>query len=195
MLIYNCIYINYMVATFDVNYDNLGADNSPGTSTAITNLRFNAEDTNDQDLASPLVIPTSGTVYSYWKQIYLICTVAPDTQVDNVQVYSDGTLGWGTGVSVVVGDETPLHSSTVTTGYDLANAQETMTNHTDITATTSLFTFTSASTKTVSISETSSIIDAVGETTNYIVLQVELLSTASPGTQATETVTWQYDEI
>ena len=70
-----------------------------------------------------------------------------------------------------------------------------MTNHTDITSETSLFTFTSASTLTLSISETSSIINAIGETTNYIVLQTDVASTASPGTQATETVTWQYDEI
>ena len=184
-----------MVAVFDVNYDNLGTDNTPGASTAITNLRFNAEDTNDQDLASPLIIPTSGTIYSFWKQLYIISTTAPDTQVDNVQLYSDGALAWGTGVTVQVGDQFPLHSSTVTTGYDVADAQEIMTNHTDITSETSLFTFTSASTLALSISETSSIINAVGETTNYIVLQTDVLSTSTPGTKATEIVTWQYDEI
>ena len=54
-----------MVAVFDVKYDNLGADNAPGESSVISNLRFNAEDTNDQDLASPLIIPISGTIFSY----------------------------------------------------------------------------------------------------------------------------------
>lgn len=185
-----------MVAVMDTRYDSLGTDNTPGLSATITNLRFNAEDTNDQDLASPLVIPSSGTIYSFWKQIYLRSTTAPDTQVDNVQMYSDGTLGWGTGVLVLAGDQFPLHSSTVTTGYDVADAQVTMVgNHTDISSETSLFTFISSATLSVSISETSSIINAVNETTNYVVLQTSVASTATPGTQPTEVVTWQYDEI
>lgn len=184
-----------MAATFVTTYDNGGTDNTPGASATITNLRFNAEDTNDQDLASPLIIPGAGTIYSYWKQIYMDCTTAPDTQVDNVKIYTDGTLGWGTGLTVQVGDENPLHSASVTTGYDVANAQEIMTNHTDITAETSLFTFTSGSPRTITISEAGSIINATSETTNYIVLQTDLASTASPATKPTETVTWQYDEI
>lgn len=185
----------YMVATMVTTYDSLGTDNTPGSSATITNLRFNAEDTNDQDLLSPLIIPTSGTIFSFWKQLYLDCTVAPDTQIDNTQIYSDGALAWGTGIIVQVGDQFPLHSSTVTTGYDVADSQEIMTNHSDITSETSLFDFTSASTLAVSISETSSVIDATGETTNYIVLQTDLASTAGPGTKPTETITWQYDEI
>lgn len=179
----------------DTRYDNLGTDNTPGSSTTITNLRFNAEDTNDQDLLSPLTIPSSGTIFSFWKQIYMRCTTAPDTQVDNVQIFTDGSLDWGTGATMQVGDETPLHSSTVTTGYDVADAQAIMTTHTDITAETALFTFISSATKTISISETSSIIDAVNETTNYAVLQLDVASTATPGTKAVETVTWLYDEI
>jgi hypothetical protein len=184
-----------MVAVMDTRYDNLGSDNSPGQSATITNLRFNAEDTNDQDLLSPLTIPSSGTIFSFWKQCYMRCTTAPDTQVDNVQIYSDGSLGWGSGVTAQIGNETPLHSSIVTTGYDLATAQENMINHTDITANTSLFTFTSVSTKSISISEAGSIINTANETTNYIVLQLDVESTASPGTKPIETITWQYDEI
>ena len=185
-----------MVAVFDVSWDYGGTDNSPGTtSESVTNLRFNAEDTNDQDLASPIIIPGAGTEYSYWKQLYLECTTAPDTQVDNVKIYSDGTLGWGTGSTVKIGDELPVHNSGATTGYDVANAQEVMTNHTDITGSTDLFSFTSGSPKTVSISEAGSIINAIGETSNYIVLQLEVASTASAGTKAAETITWQYDEV
>jgi len=184
-----------MVAVFNWTYDNGGSDNTPGASTTYTNLRFNAEDTNDQDLLSPLIIPSSGTIYSYWKQVYPKCATAPDTQVDNFQVYSDGTLGWGTGVTVEIGNGVQLHSSTVTTGYDVANAQEVMTNHTDVSATTSLFTFTSASTRAMTISETGSVINAINETTDYIVLQTSVLSTAVPGVKATETITGQYDEI
>ncbi len=186
-----------MVAVMAIQWDFGGSDNSPGTTgTTITNLRFNAEDTNDQDTASPLIIPASeGLIYSYWKQIYMKATTGPDTQVDAVELYTDGTLGWGTEVVVNVGDELPVHNSAATTGYDVANAQETMTNHTDITAVTSLFTFILDTAKSITISETSSQIDATNETTNYVVLQTTIDDGSTQGTKATETVTWQYDEI
>ena len=184
-------------AVFDVAWDFGGTDNSPGTeATAITNLRFNAEDTNDQDLASPLIIPSSpGLVYSYWKQLYLECTTAPVTQVNAVELYSDGTLGWGTEVLVNVGNEMPVHKAADTTGYDVANAQETMTNHTDVSAVTSLFTFTNGSAKSITIGEAGSIINAQFETTHYVVFQCTIDDDATPGTKSTELITWQYDEI
>ena len=48
-----------MPAVFDVAWDFGGTDNAPGTdATAITNLRFNAEDTNDHDLLPPIILPS-----------------------------------------------------------------------------------------------------------------------------------------
>ena len=185
-----------MVAVFDVTYDNLGADDAPGATSVVTNLRFNAEDTNDQDLASPRIIPApTATIFSFWKQIYLLCSTAPDSQVNNIIIYTDGALDWGTGVVVQVGDGTQVKNSGASTGYDVADAQEDMTNHSDVAAKTSLFTFTSGSGRAVTISETLGVIDAIGETSDYIVLQTDVESTASPGTKPTEDVTWQYDEI
>lgn len=185
-----------MAATFDVDYDNGGTDNNPGASTTITNLRFNAEDTNDQDTNSPIVIPGAGTEYSYWKQVYLICTQAPDTQVDGVEVYTDGSLGWGTGFTVKVGDGNQEKNSGSDAGYDVANAQTVMTNHTHVAASTDLFSYTSGSARSVNISESGNIINALNETTDYLVLQLEVASTATlTGTKATETVTFSYDEI
>lgn len=180
-----------------IQWDFGGSDNSPGTTgTTITNLRFNAEDTNDQDAASPLIIPSGpGLIYSYWKQIYMKATTGPDTQVDAVELYTDGALGWGTETTVNVGNGAQVHNSGATTGYDVANAQETMTAHTDVAAVTSLFTFTSGSARSVTISEAGSIINANDETTDYIVLQTTIDDDSTQGTKATETVTWQYDEI
>ncbi len=112
-----------MAAVFDVKIDLTGTDNTPGSNAVVTNLRYNAEDTNDQDTASPIVIPGAGTEYSYIKHLYLLCTTAPDTQVDGVEVYTDDALGWGTGVTVYVGDGTQTKTSASSAGYDLADAQ------------------------------------------------------------------------
>jgi len=183
-----------MTAAFDVSWDFGGTANSPGTvEEVLTNLRFNNEDTNDQDTASPVTVPTSGTNYSFWKQIYLDCTTAPDTQVNNVKIYTDGTLGW-TGSTVVVGDDTLTHNSGSDAGYDPGQALV-MTTHDTVTATTDLFSFTSGSSRTVTISEAGSIINATGEFTDYVCLGEELSTSGTEGTEATETITFQYDEI
>jgi hypothetical protein len=70
-----------------------------------------------------------------------------------------------------------------------------MTNHTDVTTTASIFAYDSASPLTGSISEAGSVIDAIGETSNYFVLQMKVSSTASPGElPVDETLTIKYDE-
>ena len=95
-----------------------------------------------------------------------------------------------------VGDQFPLHSAAVETGYDVSDANEIMTNHTDITSSTDAFTFNSGSPLSgPSISESGSVIDAISETTNYLVLQMEVIDTASPGNLTDETFTFRYDEI
>ena len=188
-----------MVAVFDVVWDYGGSANSPGTTAEVlTNCRFNKEDTNDQDTASPLTITAATTIFSYLKHLYLKCTPAPSVQVDNVKLYTDGTLGW-TGCIVYVADDTCTKNSGSSAGYFPAATvgQATMiTNHDTVTARTSLFTYTSGSAKTMGISESGSIINATAETTNYAVVQMTVTDTASPGTQSpAETVTWSYDEI
>jgi len=184
-----------MVATFDVVWDFGGTANTPGTvAQTLTNLRFNNEDTNDQDTASPITITPSTTIYSFWKHVYLKCTAGPSVQINNVKVYTDGTLGW-TGCTVKVGDDVCARNSTPSyAGYDPGLASV-LTTHDTIATTTSLFTYTSGSARSVTISESGSIINATNETTDYVVLQLEVTDTASPGTAATETITFSYDEI
>lgn len=188
-----------MVAAFDVMFDWGGSDNSPGTSTDVDALgppciRFKVADDATIDSSDPIPIPAEGTGYSYWKHIYLKCSTAPSVQVDNVEFYTDGD-GFGTGITLNVGDETPTHNSGDTTGYDVADAAEIMTEHTDITGVTDAFTYTSGSAKAVSISESGSVIDAENETTDYIVLQLAVASNATQGNLGDETLTFVYDEI
>jgi len=197
-----------MVATVHVFFDFGGTDNSPGTPQDVDalgppNLRFKTNDNATIDTVDPIPIVASVTKYSYWKQIYLKVTAGTFTQIDNVKLYTD-TTPFGTGIATYIGDEQPLHSSTVTTGYDLATGTPGDTGdrmdsggnkHTDITARTNIFSFSSAAPKAITISESGSKMDAIGETTNYAVVQMEVIDTASPGDLADETWTYRYDEI
>lgn len=163
------------------------------------NIRFKTADDSVIDANNPIPIPTSGTNRSFWKHIFLKATGGTFTQIDNVKFFTDGT-GFPTGITVDVGTETPTKNSGSTAGYDQAtgtvgtNGDE-LTTHANITAKTDVFLATSGSPKTVTISEAGAIINLSGETTNYIVCQMNVADTASPGDLADETWTFQYDEI
>lgn len=195
-----------MVATVSVYLDTTGSDNSPGTSTDIDALgppalRFKTADNATIDTVNPVPIPAAGTNYSFIKSIYVKCDVAPDTQIDNFRLYSDGG-GFGTGITTSVGDQFPVKNSGSSSGYAVATGTigttgtEMTVNNTDVTTKTDLFTFTSGSPMTgPSISEAGSIINLAGETTNYVILQVAVGTTATPGNKTDETLTFLYDEI
>ncbi len=194
-----------MAADMSVYFDFGGSDNTPGTeqdtdALGPPRLRFKTADDATIDLNNPIPIPAAGTKYSYWKQIYLYATVAPDTQVDNIKFYTDGT-GFGTGIAVKVGNETPVKTAASDAGYEVATGtpgdtgDEMVAAHADLTGSTDVFTYTSGSPKSVSINEAGALINAIGETSNYIILQMEVINTASPGTLSNETFTWRYDEI
>ena len=197
-----------MVAAFSVKYDTGGSDATPGTSTDVDalgppTLRFKTEDNPTIDSVDPVPIPAAGTNYSYWKQIYLYCDTAPDTQVDNIKFYTDGG-GFGTGITLNVGNQFPTKNSASDAGYEVASTGGTsgttgidiVTGHALVSSVTDAFTFTSGSPLSgPTISEDSSIINAIGETTNYLILQLAVISTATPGNKTDETLTFQYDEI
>lgn len=189
-----------MTAAFSVYLDTGGTAGSPGTSTDVDALgppciRFKQADNPTIDAVNPIPITASTTVYSYWKSLYLKCDTAPSTQVDNIKFYTDGT-GFGTGITLNVADEMPTHNSGATTGYvPAASAVSMITNYTGVTAVTSAFSYNSGSAKTITISEAGAIINAQNETTDYVILQMVVIDTASPGDLANETLTFQYDEI
>ena len=189
----------------DVYFDFGGTDAAPGTSQDTDALgpprmRFKTNDDATIDLIDPIPIPAAGTKYSYWKQIYLYCGTAPATQVDNVKFYTDAG-GFGTGVELKAGDETPVHTSVSDAGYEVATGtpgdtgDEMVAAHAGLTGSTDAFSFTSAAVKAITIGEAGSIINFAGEATNYLILQMEVISTASPGTLSSETLTFRYDEI
>lgn len=194
-----------MVAVMDVYYDFGGTDGSPATeqdtdALGPPRMRFKTADDATIDTNNPIPIPSSGTKYSYWKQIYLYCGTAPSTKVDNIRLWSDGG-GFGTGIVVKAGDEFPVKTNALNTGYEVATGTpgdtgtEMVAAHAGLTGSTDMFSFTDGAGLAVSINEAGSIIDAIGETSNYVVLQMEVADTASPGDLADETLTFQYDEV
>ena len=189
----------------DIYFDFGGSDGSPGTNQDTDalgppSLIFKTADDATIDTNNPIVVPASGTRYSFWKQIYLYCANADSNTIDNVRFYSDGTISFGTGVTLMVGDETPTKNSGSDAGYEVATGtvgltgNEMVAAHAGLSGSTDAASLTSGSPLTVSISEGSSQIDAAGETSNYVILQVNVTSTASAGLTASETLTFQYDE-
>lgn len=151
------------------------------TNTTITNLRFNTDDTVNPGTTNPLVKPAAGTNRSYWKTVFLNADTSPSGTINNVKIYCDGTIGW-TGCTLFIG----------TTGtYTQATGTPGTTGDDSSVATANMEDFTSGSPKSVtgSISNPST-----GKITDYIVFQVDLSTSAVPGTLSQETITVQYDE-
>lgn len=195
-----------MVADFDVFYDFAGTDATPGTQQDTDglgppNIRFKTADDATIDVINPVPIPTAGTNRSFWKQLYIKCNTAPDTQVDNIKFYTDGA-GYGTGITLNVGDQFPVKNSGSDAGYEVAtgtigtSGDDVVTQHAGITSVSDAFSFTVGSPLSgPTISEAGSIINAINETSNYLILQADVISTATPGNKPDETLTIQYDEI
>lgn len=187
-----------MVAVFDVAIDFGGAVDAPGTIDQVaTNLRFKDADENVQDLNNPIVIQGSGFIRSRWKHCFLKCTTAPDTQVNGV-VFFTTTNPYPTGVVLFAGDETPIKTDLLVTGYDVSDvSDEVLTNHSDISAETDVAAnyTSSGSSLSVSITESGNVIDLTGETTDYVVLQLQINDTATQGTLPVETLRFEYNEV
>jgi len=177
-----------MAAAFDV-YIDTGVGPSGATA---TNIRFNEADDNDQDTGNPCIIPGAGTEYSYWKHVYLQCTTGPSVQCDNFKFYSDGAA-MDTGTLIKIATNEVLNDGE----YDQADGtNEMVANHTGVTTSADVNNYTSGGSQlALTVVPGDNIIDAVSEETHYMVLQLEVASTASPGQMTSKTLTVQYDEI
>lgn len=204
-----------MVATTAIFSSSGGTDGAPGLDDdsslrSPVNIRFKTNDNPVIDTADPIPIPGTGTNRSFWKPLFLKVTGGSFVQINNIQFFTDGT-DFGTGILVNVGDQLPTKNALSSSGYNVATGivgtsgdemnitTNPTTGYTGITSVTDAFTFTSGSPfapgDVTTISESGNIIDAVGETSNYYVFQMEVVPAASPGDLPDETWTWQYDEI
>lgn len=161
------------------------------TTTAITsaNTRLSYSDSPSPGATDPVVVPTSGTNRSWWATTRLECTVAPSTAVNNIKWYSDG-LSFGTGITCVGNTATGYTQATGSAGASTSGTTLNTTNYATLTAAPAdVTTFTSVSPKSVSGSTSTT-----GQFGDRFVYQLEVISTASPGTSSARTFTWQYDE-
>lgn len=90
-----------MAATVHINEFN-GAGRTKTQKTSGT-IRFRNSDAATVDLNNPLVVPSSLREYSYEKWLRLEVTAGTYTQISNLRAYSDGGNGFGTGVKLWYG--------------------------------------------------------------------------------------------
>lgn len=147
-----------------------GTDKTSGT------IRFKNADDATVDLNDPMVVPASGTDYSYEKWLRLNVTGGSYSQITDIVAYSDGANGLGTGVGLyakaVSSYATPAEA-TATTGY------------------TDFFSYTSGSPLSLGAGPFTS----TGEKGDHLVMIATVASTASGGLTASETLTIAWDEI
>lgn len=166
-----------MVATVLIREKN-GAGETATDKTSGT-VRFKNADNATVDLVNPMVIPASGSDFSFDKWLRINVSVAPDTNISNLEAYTDGANGFGTGVSAwykTVGSfSTPAEPGS-SSGY------------------TDLFSATSGSPIDMDAINTGPH-TGTGDKGDYLQAMLEVASTATQGTLTAETLTFAYDEI
>jgi hypothetical protein len=73
--------------------------------------RLNTADAVTDGTANPTQIPASGTNYSYWANIRMVCTVAPSTGINHVQMYTSGSNPFFTNVGLNVSTVTGVNGA------------------------------------------------------------------------------------
>lgn len=145
--------------------------------------------------ANPIPIPTSGSKYSYWVSTRLSVDVTMAGTIDNLKWFADGANGFGTGVTcngakASTGSNAGYREAGGTPGD--TGTQLTTGNHTGLDATPGdVFAYTSGS--PLSLVGTMSN-PSTGDLGDFMVWQMVVASTASPGLTPTETFTFRYDE-
>ena len=162
-----------MVATVIVNEKN-GAGETATDKTSGT-IRFKNADNSTVDSNNPMVVPGSGSDWSFQKWLRLNFT-GTFTQVSNLKFYTDGASGFGTGVNLwaqaVATYATPAEE-TASTGY------------------TDAFTYTSGAPLSLGAGPYTT----TGDQGSYVKAALEVASTATQGALTAETVTFAWDEI
>jgi hypothetical protein len=195
-----------MVATVTVRV-NYGAGPSQSVDVnglAVRLIAAGSSDGRDQaDTSNPVVIPSAGLGYSYYKHICLSIDGGTYSQIDNVQMWCDGTIGWtlGTLGQLSVGTRDAGDHGCPDASYDQAQGDGTYGYPIDddpdghpyyygqTTGVQDIENFTSGAKMTVDSGA-----HTINERTKGVVFQVEVDTDATQGEQTDETITYSYDE-
>ena len=145
------------------------------TETVATGIMLRSNDSAATDKSNPIVVPSAGTSRSYEKWIRWKCTVAPSTQCTNFKYWGPSTTP-GTGLTLFAG--------TTATGAAPSNSDSSV-------ATTQQDTNYYDSSHTLAVSGT---LTGTNQKTDFVVLQMDVISTASAGDIAQQTHNYSYDE-
>lgn len=167
-----------------------GSTGAP-TKTNVTgiNTRLNAEDAHSTaGTSNSILIPSSGTNYSFWAVFRLAISAITGGTVSNIKWFTDGASGLGTGVTAKVNTATTYVQATGTTGT--TGTQLTTGNYSTLAgAPSNAFGYTSGSPLSVSGSSSST-----GDVGDFVVLQTEVATSAGQGATGQETITFRYDD-
>ena len=160
------------VQIHEVTATNTGVDKTSGT------VRFKSADETTVDTSNRLQIPAGAEDFSYTKQLRAYVSVVPDTDLTNLEAYTDGA---------------GFSDAAITVEYDVV---QTFAANTDADiSSTDLFTKTDGATIDMDSNDTVWLNgDGVGYWGDNLRLQMGVLNTASPGSLTAETLTFSYDE-
>lgn len=172
-----------MAATIQIHEMTTDADT--GVNKTSDTVRFKDTPSTSStvaDTSNPLVLPTSGTNYSYVKKLRAYMEAPPDTNVTDLVWYSDGSNGFGTGIGVTaknIGTTFGTHYKTQQSGGS------------------DLFGYTSGSPLDGDGTDTGPFVPADDDTYigDIVELQMSVADTASNGAKTPETITLAYSEI
>ena len=169
------------------------------TSTDITcaNTRLNAADLHSTNCtANPIIIDACCTVFSFWAVTQLHAVTAPDTLINNIKWFTDGSNTYGcAAIDLQVGTATGYTQATGCGGSGLLLNN---TNYSTGTLTPACpgvdnaFAFTTCAPQ--SVAGCTATCGAFGD---RVVMQLSATTSATPGKKpsaTTETLTWRYDE-
>jgi len=178
-----------MAATVIINEWNDDGTSPTGVKTDKTagTIRFKNADDAAVDLNDPLVVPTSGQEYSFEKWLRLAITGGAFTQVDNLRAYSDGASGFGTGIKAWYAVDGAFTSPVVPAEVNDPPQH-------DAVAMSDFFAATSGAPIDLDAVNAGPF-TAAGDIGDWLVLVLEVETTAAQGVLAAETVTFAYDEI
>ena len=168
-----------------------GAAATP-TKTDITagTTRASTSDDPAPGSANPIPIPATGSKLSFWVATRLSADTSPTGTINNLRWFTDGSNNFGTGITVKGQSANAYDQASGVVG-DTGDVLDT-TNYTGLSAAAvDVFTFTAASPKALTGSISN---PATGDFGDFMVVQMEVASTAGAGAVASESFSYRYDE-